>query len=383
MGFGGGKAHREREGPAKELSIRRRRFGDELVRGVLASINHIGPHKQQPVAAARPGRGGTLHRRDGCLRRGHLAARDDRGRRPDGRPYRAGDAAGDRLPGRLRRRNAAARRLLRCPRARSPLRGVRRGVRFRIWDHRDRRTVALCGAALVGRGPRPAGTRWRRPGATDTCDRRRPLPRQPQNYRAWIRRGLAGGGQRLRAPVRRDPRRRGIVRRWMAICFLVQRAPGGGLWNGSISTASTACARHSNLLDARRHRLGQRRPARRRTRSAGARSLPRRSSQSCDRQPLHTRGTCEHPPAWRVRVAPAPADRAAHPSCVAAEPAVRRVERREPTHRRRADGGPGGCALARQARLQPRPARLRAPADPISDRRTCRRSSRRAKTGQR
>ena len=38
MGFGGGKAQREREGPAKGLLISRRLHGDERLGGAVASV---------------------------------------------------------------------------------------------------------------------------------------------------------------------------------------------------------------------------------------------------------------------------------------------------------------------------------------------------------
>ena len=177
MGFGGGKAQREREGPARGLLIARGRPGDERFGAFFASVVALGPGNQQPRAAARPCRRGALHRRHGRIRRRNPAARDDRGRRPDHRPNRAGDAAGDRLPRRLRGRDATARRLLRRPRPRSGVCSVHGRVRCRIRDHRDRRTLDLCWPALVGRWPRPSGTWRRRPGASDPCDRRRPLPR--------------------------------------------------------------------------------------------------------------------------------------------------------------------------------------------------------------
>jgi hypothetical protein len=46
MGFGGGKAQREWEGPARGLFISRRRLGDERFGGAVASIISIGPDKR-------------------------------------------------------------------------------------------------------------------------------------------------------------------------------------------------------------------------------------------------------------------------------------------------------------------------------------------------
>ncbi len=250
MGFGGGEAQREREGPARGLSISRRRHGDWRLGGALASIFSIGPDKRPPRAAARACRRGALHRRDGRLCRGHPAARDDRGRRPDRRPYRAGDTARDGVSRRLHRRDAAARRLLRCPRPRSHLRGVHGGVRCWIRDHRDRRTMEFCRSAVAGGGPRPAGSRRRRPGAADPCYRRRPLSGQQQDGRARISLWLAGGGQRIRTAVRSYPRCRGSVRGRMAICFLVQRAAGRCMWNRPVSAAPQARAGNQPRADA-------------------------------------------------------------------------------------------------------------------------------------